>query len=224
MPIEVQNKIHHSPIEVLLVEDSDGDAKFIHEILSGTSSPKFDVIRQERLSGAMKTIGNGDIDIILLDLSLPDSHGLETFVTLNSKAKNIPIIVLTGLNDEEIAIKAVQEGAQDYIVKGQLEKSALIRSIRYAIGRSKKEEIQLAKKEESTNQKLSDLHITKKEREILSLVAAGKTNEEIAKELDLSISTIRNHLARIFAKLRITNRAQATAFAIEAGLFRVTIT
>ena len=127
-------------IKVLLVEDNPGDARLIQEILSESKGTLFELELADRLLTAREYLTNGDIDFILLDLSLPDSQGLDTFRKMRAHVPEMPIVVLSGLNDETIAIKAVQEGAQDYLVKGQVDPNVLIRSIRYAIERKKAEE------------------------------------------------------------------------------------
>ena len=129
-----------NPIKVLLVEDNPGDARLIKEILSEARGILFDVECADRLSRARKHLADEGADLVLLDLTLPDSRGLDTFTKLRVYAPGIPIVVLSGLNDETIAVKAVQEGAQDYLVKGQVDSNVLIRSIRYAIERKKAEE------------------------------------------------------------------------------------
>ncbi len=122
-------------IKVLLIEDNPGDARLISEMLAEARGVNFDLECTNRLSPGLKRIGAGGIDVILSDLSLPDSQGLDTFAEVNAQAPSLPIIVLSGLDDEELAVKAVQEGAQDYLVKGQVDSSLLVRSIRYAIER-----------------------------------------------------------------------------------------
>ncbi|HIE43503.1 MAG TPA: hybrid sensor histidine kinase/response regulator, partial [Candidatus Omnitrophica bacterium] len=94
----------------------------------------------DRLSKSLSRLAKGGIDVILLDLSLPDSQGLETFIEVYSKAPQVPIIVLSGLDDESLAVKAVGKGAQDYLVKGRVDSNLLVRSIRYAIERKQVEE------------------------------------------------------------------------------------
>lgn len=101
---------------------------------------EFDIEWVDLFSRGLMRISQGGIDLVLLDLSLPDSRGLETFTRISRQAHGIPVIVLTGLYDEITAIKAVHEGAQDYLVKGQVDGSLLIRSISYAIERQKIEE------------------------------------------------------------------------------------
>ena len=123
-------------MRVLLVEDND-DALLIRESLSGTA---LEIDRAERLSTALTQLTSGTFDAVLLDLSLPDCWGLETIRRLRREAAAVPIVVLTGLNDEEIAMRAVEEGAQDYLFKGQADGHLLARSLRYAIQRQRAEE------------------------------------------------------------------------------------
>lgn len=124
-------------IQVLLVEDSPTDALIVREELPGG---KFQVESVERLSEALERLQEHCFDVVLLDLSLPDSDGLETFTNLQKLVPNIPILLLTGRSDEQFAIKAVKAGAQDYLVKGLLGDKVLIRAIRYAIERKRAEE------------------------------------------------------------------------------------
>jgi len=124
-------------MRVLLVEDNDDDALLIRESLSETT---LEIDRAERLSTALAQLTRGKFDAILLDLSLPDAWGLDTIRRLRREAAAVPIVVLTGLNDEEIAMRAVEEGAQDYLFKGQVDGYLLARSLRYAIQRHRAEE------------------------------------------------------------------------------------
>ncbi|MEM9161856.1 MAG: response regulator, partial [Cyanobacteria bacterium P01_F01_bin.4] len=105
-------------IQLLLVEDNPGDAFLIQDMLKQIHSPKIKLIHVERLEDAMQHLSKDPVDAILLDLSLPDSHGLDTLLSLQDHMPTLPIIILTGTNDQEIAIYAVQQGAQDYLVKG----------------------------------------------------------------------------------------------------------
>jgi signal transduction histidine kinase/DNA-binding response OmpR family regulator len=124
-------------MRVLLVEDNDDDALLIGESLSATT---VDLARAERLSTALARLNPEKFDAVLLDLSLPDAWGLDTIRRLRAHAAAVPIVVLTGLNDEEVAMKAVEEGAQDYLIKGQADGHLLARSLRYAIQRHRAEE------------------------------------------------------------------------------------
>jgi two-component sensor histidine kinase len=123
------------PVRILLVEDNPGDARLIREALND-SGARFELEHVETLGAALEHLAQSRPGVILLDLSLPDAHGLETFLRAREGARGVPIIVLTGLDDEELASLTVQEGAQDYLIKGELDGRFLARSIRYAIERA----------------------------------------------------------------------------------------
>lgn len=125
----------NNTIRVLLIEDDLVDAQLLKRTLAKATSVGFVQTHVDRLSEALKLLDSERFEVILLDLSLPDSSGLETFTDLRSQSPDIPIVVLTGLDDETLALEAVQRGAQDYLVKGQGDSSLLVRSIRYAIER-----------------------------------------------------------------------------------------
>ena len=127
------------PIVILLVEDNPGDARVIEEMLVKASSAPLDVECADRLSTGLERLSAGGIDVVLLDLSLPDSTGFDTFVELHDQASQVPIIVFTGFDDEALGVEAVREGAQDYLVKGQVDSYLLVRAVRYAIERKRVE-------------------------------------------------------------------------------------
>ena len=127
-------------LTVLLVEDNPGDAPLIRESLTDLTGNTFDLETTDRLASALRRLSAGGVDAILLDLALPDSDGTETFTKARAQAPTVPIIVLTGLGDEALALKMVQEGAQDYVTKVDLKGSVLSRAIRYAIEREKSEQ------------------------------------------------------------------------------------
>ena len=122
-------------IKVLLIEDNADDALLIKEGLAKAGKPPCSLAWVPRLSEGVDLAASEPLDVVLLDLSLPDSHGLDTFTTAYERIPTVPIIVLTGLEDEEIATEAAQQGAQDYLVKGQVSSELLARSLRYAIER-----------------------------------------------------------------------------------------
>jgi sigma-B regulation protein RsbU (phosphoserine phosphatase) len=124
-------------IRVLLIEDNPNDAHLIQAILGDAAVDGFVLERSERLAQGIDRLAGGGVDSVLLDLSLPDSHGLETFSRLHAVAPGVPIIVLSGLEDETVAVSAVQRGAQDYLVKGHVDGHVLMRAIRYAIERKR---------------------------------------------------------------------------------------
>ena len=124
-------------LNVLLVEDSPTDVLLARESMEG--QPQFFLTHVERLDDALKAMITGQFAVILLDLGLPDSQGLATLVKLHQKAAHIPVVVMTASDDEELAMRAVQAGAQDYLVKSQVQSGMLGRAIRYAIGRRQSE-------------------------------------------------------------------------------------
>jgi signal transduction histidine kinase len=123
-------------IKVLLIEDDPGDADYIRAILSETTA-RMHVAYSDRLSSGVWHLAREKFDVVLSDLGLPDSQGIETFIRIHTLYPNLPIIVLTGLHDEELAVKAVRSGAQDYLVKGQVDSSSLLKALRYSVERQK---------------------------------------------------------------------------------------
>lgn len=128
------------PIRILLVEDNPGDMRLIRHMLHSTPVLGIDLTSTERLDSALQRLATHAFDLVLLDLSLPDSQGLTTFETLYQQSPELPIIVLTGLDDEEFAVNAVRSGAQDYLVKSEINSQLLLRAIRYAIERKRSAE------------------------------------------------------------------------------------
>ncbi len=133
-------------LNILLVEDNPGDIRLLQEILREVTTTRCQIVPMmtltaaiERLSTVRQPSSQERFDVILLDLSLPDSQGIDSFLTLHDRYPNIPIVVLTGLDDETLAISAMQQGAQDYLVKGRVDSNLLLRSIRYAIERERSE-------------------------------------------------------------------------------------
>jgi PAS domain S-box-containing protein len=126
-------------IRVLLVEDNQADVDLIREMLPETGAICFRIESVSRLSEALILLQVDNIDLVLLDLGLPDSQGISTFHTLHKAAPDLPMIVLTGNSNQELAVTAVKEGAQDYLVKGEVEGSLLVRAARYAIERKREE-------------------------------------------------------------------------------------
>jgi len=124
-----------SHTKVLLIEDNPGDARIIKELLSEARTAFFEIEVAERLSDGLEALSARRFDVVLLDLSLPDSSGLETLTKALPMAQHESIIVLTGLDDEDVAMEAVRKGAQDFLVKGQIDENLLPRAIRYAMQR-----------------------------------------------------------------------------------------
>jgi len=126
-------------LRILLIEDNPDAADLISEMLPKTGRVSFDIECAPLLSQAITRLGSGDINLVILDLHLPDSDGLDTFRKVQSAASNLPIIILTGNGDEETAIAAVREGAQDYLVKGEITINLLVRTACYAVERKRTE-------------------------------------------------------------------------------------
>ncbi|NJM17615.1 MAG: hybrid sensor histidine kinase/response regulator [Richelia sp. SM1_7_0] len=127
-------------IHILLIEDNLAEARLLEEFLKEASFKEFNLVHVKRLSEALDTIDENIsisclFDVILLDLTLPDSQGLESLKPLMIRAPYLPIVVLTNTNDEQLAIEAVRKGAQDYLVKRQINPQLLVRSLRYAVER-----------------------------------------------------------------------------------------
>lgn len=125
------------PVCILLVEDNPGDARLLRESLREVESLDFQLLQVATLREGVERVASDGCDIVLLDLSLPDAHGLETVERMLEAAPTLPIIVLTGLTDETVAMQAVQAGAQDYLVKGTVDGGTLARAIRYAVERKR---------------------------------------------------------------------------------------
>ena len=122
-------------LKILLIEDDIADADWIREILGEENFFELELKHVKRVGEALEVLSQDSFDVILLDLSLPDSQGIESLAQVKQKAPESPIVVLTALNDQNIAIQLVREGAQDYLVKGRFEGELLVRSICYAIER-----------------------------------------------------------------------------------------
>lgn len=145
-------------INVLLVEDNPGDARLIQEEFNEARYGQFKIEWVDRLGKGLEALTNAQFDVVLLDLSLPDSTGLDTLVKVQEHSPDLPIVVLTGLDDESKAVTAMKEGAQDYLVKGNVDGDALSRSIRYAIERKEViREIESLRREVAMSEKLSAL-------------------------------------------------------------------
>lgn len=128
------------PIRILLVEDNPGDCLLFREVLNEITTARFELVQVSRLDEALERLKSENFHIILTDLSLPDSQGLDASCALHDAAPSTAVIVLSGVDDETLAIRAVREGAQDYLVKGRLDAHVLGRSIRYAIERQRAED------------------------------------------------------------------------------------
>lgn len=133
-------KITANEVTLLLIEDSPDDAALVQSVLEKSQDFNGVIVHRNRLSKGITRLAEDEIDVVLLDFSLPDSFGIDTFRLLHNAYPEIPVIVLTSLDDDRLALQAVSEGAQDYLVKKELEERLLTRSIRYAIERNRAEQ------------------------------------------------------------------------------------
>src|ERR1022692_1974316 len=123
-------------IKILVVEDNVDDIFLLHTVLRRVTGTHFHLETAHSLAASIERLGAGDIDLVLLDLTLPDSTGLDTFTNLKNRAHDVPIIILSGMDDETLAVNAVHAGAEDYLVKGRVDSQLITRAIIYAIERT----------------------------------------------------------------------------------------
>ncbi|HEY3901985.1 MAG TPA: response regulator [Chthoniobacter sp.] len=131
-----------SRVSVLLIEDSEDHVQFLRQLLANPEGSHFELQAANGLADGIARVKEGGIQLILLDLTLPDSDGLETFIRVIEAAPDIPLVVLSGITDVALAVETVQLGAQDYLVKGHVDNHLLVRSMQYAIER-KRAQLQL---------------------------------------------------------------------------------
>jgi signal transduction histidine kinase len=193
-----------NPIKILLIEDNPADAILIRENLYDVTSDNdvaFNLIWKDCLSSGLDFLKQGDVDVVLLDLNLPDSVGFETFSRLQEKMAIKPIIVLTGVIDRELATRAVREGAQDYLIKGEVDGRLISRSIRYSIER-KKSEVALRRAQSSLEQKVRDRTRELNER----YVEMERLMYAVSHELMVPLVTIKGFLGFLKKDVACGNR------------------
>lgn len=150
---KVEYRMREKTFMALLIEDNPEDTRLIREMIKEVGGDIFDLECVDRLSKGLECFYTTEIDVVLLDLSLSNCNGINAFVSLHNKLPKVPIVVLSDINDETMAIRVMQEGAQDHLVKGEIDGKLLVRSIRYAIERQK-----LLCKLQETKDKAKTLH------------------------------------------------------------------
>lgn len=154
-------------LNILLVEDNPGDAELVRVSLSNTEQTDFDVTGATLLSDALSKLESDEYGVVLLDLGLPDSSGIDTLKSVRDAVPGVPVVVLTGNDDEATGVAAIEVGAQDYLVKGQAPAPVLVRSVRHAIERKQAEE-KIASLNERLLSRAEELGAANRELELLS--------------------------------------------------------
>jgi signal transduction histidine kinase len=187
-------------IRVLLVEDNAEQARLLERMLLESDEPIFEVAHFSALRPALDALDLPGNHIVLLDLRLPDSEGLETFLRVQSQAPDLPIVVLTGMDDEALAVETVQRGGQDYLVKGKVDDRGLIRSLRYALER-KKSQFELKRARDNLEKRVMD-------RTYELTTANQKLQKEIweRKRAEAALMESNRQLAEALEKLRETQK------------------
>ncbi len=161
-----------SAVNVLLIEDNLQHSALLQQMLAESRAGHFKLFAVETLAAGLERLYQGDIRLILLDFSLPDSEGLETFTRVFAHANEVPIIVLSGLDDEALAVNTVNRGAQDYLVKGHVDKHWLVRSMQYAIERQR------------SQQELTKAHHELEKRVAERTAELQKSNSDLKREIN----------------------------------------
>jgi DNA-binding Lrp family transcriptional regulator len=188
--------MENKKIKILLIEDNNADIRLIDELLKKATDFSYEIKSCIRLSDGLDTFKKNGYDIILLDLTLPDSDRTSTLEKVLEYTPKIPIIILTGLDDKEIALESLKKGIQDYLVKDELTTNLLTRSILYGIERHKIK-MRKAKKEEGI-----DLILDNNDKQILNILQENYkiSYKEISEKVDLAASTIHSRVQNMLNK------------------------
>jgi len=205
---------------VLLVEDSESDRElFAAQLLTEGPFP-CELTFARTLATACLTVSSDKLDVIVLDLNLPDSRGLETCRNIRAAAPDVPIVVLTGIDDEELGVEAVALGAQDYLVKGTYDDALLSRAIRFAIERAERERVASRRfagptKDPAVAARLGRL--TPREREVLELLVQGAPAKIVAARLRIGVQTVAKHRAKVLEKMDVANDVELVRLMLGAS-------
>jgi len=212
-------------LQVLLVEDNASDARLLREMLTREKQGSFELTHLTRMREAEIRLSEGGIDIVLLDMGLPDGHGLEILRRARAAAPTVVMIVLTGFDDEELAAGAMKEGAQDYLIKGQIENRALPQALRYAMERQRMQaEADLMRKSEVQQRDDFLSHVSHELRSPLtsicsfsSIIADGLAGQTTPQQDDYLQIILRNvgQLQAMIEDLLEVSHAQTGKLAVE---------
>ncbi len=200
-----------TPVNVLLVEDSLSDADLLVQSLEGAEPGRFQCTRAERLAEAFEHLQRREFAVLLLDLTLPDSTGRETFVQVRARVPAMPIVVLTGVGDEAVGLDAVRHGVQDYLIKGQADGRQIARAIGYAIERKRTEaELQRARNE-------LELRVVERTADLNQTVEVLRTELRYRKEVEQALRESEERYRTLFEFAPVgiaisTHRGQVLAF------------
>jgi len=206
----------NNSIKILLIEDNPGDIRLIRELLSESQQSSFDITVSERLSDGRSVLVNQEFDVVLLDLTLPDSQGIETLRKVYPDAPHAAVVVLTGLDDEETALTSLREGAQDYLVKDRMDPDALWRTIRYSLERKQAEQA-LVQSERKLKAKTADLEDANAAlRALLKRMDADKA--ELEEKLVHNIKELVDPFIEKLKKSRLTEQQKGYVQIITSNL------
>ncbi len=217
--------MNQKPLQVLLVEDNAGDARLLREMFSKEKTGSFEMSHVTHMCDAEARLATGEVDIVLLDMGLPDGNGLETLRRARTAAPEVVMIVMTGLGDEALAAEAMKEGAQDYLIKGQIENRALPRALRHAIERQRMQlETDLIRKRQVQLRDEFLSHVSHELRSPLTSIysfstiiadgLAGETSPQQDEYLQIILRNARQLQAMIEDLLEVT-QAQAGKLSVE---------
>ncbi len=199
-------------VKILLIEDNLAEARMLQEILKGSIVKHFTLDHAQYLKKGIELLKQYQFDVILLDLSLPDSHGLDSLIPLVNLAPHLPIVVLTNTNDDRLALEALRRGAQDYLVKRQVNLENLARSICYAIERKQTEEELREAKVNLSNELVRAQEINEMKNTFVSMITHDFRNPLCT--ISLSTKLLEN------SRDRLTKEQQISYFQLIRGAIK----